>query len=108
MRINIQFHGVLGTKELREHVARRIHFQLSRFSKEVSVVGVDISVRGAGNHCRIKLGGPGLESVIVEEESATAQSAIDTAVDRAARTARRKLGKALVAQERKSSVGRTS
>ena len=86
----INFHGAAEfSKDSEEFAVRRCEFALDRFSK--TIVAVQISLRdengprgGEDIHCVVRVSLNGLPDVIVHEQSLSAESAISTAVDRAA------------------------
>lgn len=96
MKVEVRFRGVERSDALSEHVIRRVHLQLSRFSGEVSSVVVKVSdingpKGGVDKRCQVTVRGPSLGSVNVEDLSGNAYSAVDMAIERAARAAGREV-----------------
>jgi putative sigma-54 modulation protein len=99
VKIDVRFRHFEVSGGLREHVIRRIHFQLSRFGRQISSVTVRVGDvngprGGADKRCRVALRGPGLGSIAFEEQSGDACSAVEVALERAARSVGRELEKA--------------
>lgn len=96
MKIEIRFRGIQASKALRAYVVRRLRFQLTRFEGEVGSVVVRIGdingpKGGVDKRCQVAVRGPGMASVTIEDLSADAYSAVDLAVERAARAVGREL-----------------
>lgn len=112
MRIDVRFQGIEASDALREHVVRRIRFQLSRFSGEVSAVVVRIGdvngpKGGVDKRCHVAVRGPAFAPVTIEDLGSDAYSTVDLAVGRAARAVRRRIARARAAR-RDRAPGRTS
>lgn len=96
MKIEVRFRNIEASDELREHVLRRIHFQLSRFNGVLRAVVVRIGdingpKGGADKRCHVTVRGRALGQVTVDELSADARSAVDLALERAARAVGREI-----------------
>ena len=99
MKIEVCVLGMVHSESLREHVRRRIHFQLSRVGSELSAAIVRIAdvngpKGGVDKCCRVTMRGPRLSPLVVEERSSDAYAAVDGALQRAAQTAGRRLERA--------------
>lgn len=99
MRIEARIHGIEASDALREHVVRRVHFQLSRFNGAVSAVVVRIGDingprGGIDKRCRVTVRGPGFAPVTTEDLSKEAHSAVDVALERVARAVGRAIDRA--------------
>jgi len=99
MKIELRFRGLEASDSLREHTVRRIHLHLSRFGQDVSAVAVRIGDvngprGGLDKRCRITVRGPRLRLSTLEELSADAYAAVDSAVARVARAVGRDLERA--------------
>jgi putative sigma-54 modulation protein len=113
MKIEVRFRAIQASDALREHVARRVHFQLSRFNGEVSSVVIRIAdingpKGGADKRCHVTVRGPSISPVMIEDLSADAHSAIDMALERAARTVGRELKRLRASRRSDGLVGRAS
>lgn len=113
MKIEVRFRALETSDSLREYVARRIHFQLSRFNGEVSWVLVRISdlngpKGGADKRCQVTVRGPALGPVTIEDVSADAYSAADMAIERAARAVGRDIERTRAARRSDGALGRAS
>lgn len=99
MKIDVRFHQLEASPALREHVQRAIHARLSRFGRAIRSVSVrltDLNGPGKGGtdkRCYVGLRGPDLGALYVEERSGDAASAVDLALEQAARTAGSRLDK---------------
>lgn len=96
MKIEVRFRNIEASDALREYVVRRIHFQLSRFNGGLSAVVVRIGdingpKGGPDKRCHVTVRGPALGPVTVGERSTDAYSAVDLALDRAARAVGREI-----------------
>lgn len=99
MKIDVRFRGLEASETLREHIRRRVHFQMSRFGGAVRSVVVKIGdingpKGGVDKRCQVTLRGSRLGPVTIEDLSADLYSAVDSALDRAARAAGRDIGRA--------------
>lgn len=113
MKIDVRFHALQTSHALREHVGRRIHFRLSRFNGEVSSVLVRIGdvngpKGGVDKRCQVTVRGPTFSSVTIEDLSADAYSAVDMALERAARAVGRGIERARAARRPEGALGRAS
>ena len=96
MKIDLRFRGLELSDAFREHARRRVHLQMSRFGGAVHSVVVRIGdingpKGGADKRCQVTLRGSGLGPLTTEDLSADVYSALDTALERAARAAGRDL-----------------
>jgi putative sigma-54 modulation protein len=113
MKIEVRFRGMASSDALRDYIARRIHFQLSRFNGEVGSVVVRIGdingpKGGADKHCHVTVRGRALGSVTIKELSADAYSAVDAAIERAAHAAGRELERGRSGRRPESEAARAS
>lgn len=113
MKIDVRFRALQASDALREYVARRIHFQLSRFNGEVSSVHVSISdvngpKGGPDKRCQVTVRGRALGPVRVVDLSEDAYSVVDMAVERAARAVGREIERTRAARRTDGAVGMTS
>jgi len=113
MKIEVRFRGIQASDALRDHVARRVHFQLSRFNGGVSSVVVRIGdingpKGGADKRCHVTVRGPTISPVMIDDLSGDAYSAIDMALERAARTVGRELERLRASRRPDGAVGRAS
>ncbi len=96
MKLHVRFRNVHATPELRQLVARRIHFAFSRLGhaiRRVYVTLVDVNGPrgGVDKEVRVRVHGPRVGSIVVEAAAADPVAALDDAVARAARTTARAL-----------------
>lgn len=96
MKIEVRFRGLQASNALREHIARRARFQLSRFNGEIGSVVVRIGdingpKGGADKRCHVTVCGPSIGPVVIADVHADAYSATDMALERVARTLGREL-----------------
>ena len=96
MKIEIRFRGLEYSNALREHVARRIHFHLSRFGSELMTVLVRIAdvngpKGGIDKRCQVTVRGQRFGSATLNEMSGDAYSAVDMAMERVSRSVGREL-----------------
>jgi ribosome-associated translation inhibitor RaiA len=111
MKTEVRFTGIDASDALHAYVVRRVHFRLSRFDGEVGSVVVRIADvngprGGADKRCHVLVRGRG--RVTVEELSADAYSAVDLALERAARAVSRGLERGRGVRRSESAAGRTS
>ena len=109
MKIELRFRSIEPSNALREYVARRVHFQLSRFNGQLDSVIVriaDINGPKGGNdkRCHVMVKGRALGPVTIDELSADAYVAVDLALDRAARSVGRELERRRSARRAESAV----
>jgi len=88
MQIEVRFHGLDSSEAVRDHVVRRVDFQLSRLGSVVSKVVVRVEdingpKGGVDKRCQVTLRGTLISSAVVEELSTDALCAIDMALERA-------------------------
>lgn len=100
MKIHITARGISLTREQEEHVRRRLHFALGRFTNRVSRVRVRIADLngprgGVDTRCSIQVHLPRKSFVIVDELSSSVTSAVDVAADRAKRAVSRHIDRTL-------------
>lgn len=96
MKLVIRTRHVTLDPELRAVVTRRLHFTLSRHALAIEQVDVTLGdvngpKGGVDKVCRIRLRGPGLPTLIVEEAAADLRTAVDSAAARLGRTLQRAL-----------------
>lgn len=96
MKIDVRFRGLEPSNSLRDHVVRRIQFHLSRFDHEITSVLVRINdingpKGGVDKQCQVTVRARRLSSVIIDELSGDAYSAVDMAVERSGRAVGRDL-----------------
>jgi len=113
MKIEVRFRGMATSDALRDQVGRRLHFQLSRFNGEISAVIVRISdingpKGGPDKRCQVTVRGPAFGSVTIEDLSADPYSAVDMALERAARAVRRQIERTRVIRRADGELGRAS
>lgn len=113
MKIEVRFRNLEASELLRQYAVRRIQLQLSRFAAAVRSITVRLSdvngPRGGDDkRCHIELSGPGLGSLAIDERSGNAYAAVDVAVERAARSARRELQRARAGRRLADDAGRWS
>lgn len=111
MEIDVRFRELDASDALREYVARRLHFALSRFGSSVTSVSVrfgDINgpKGGLDKRCHLTVRGPSIGTVLVEEHSADAFTAADIAADRASRAVGRAVSRAREARAEARGLGR--
>lgn len=99
MKIEVRFRGLEPSDALRDHAARRIHFHLSRFGHEISSVYVRISdvngpKGGVDKKCQITVRGRRFSTVVIDDLSGDAYSAVDMAVERVGRAVGRDIQRA--------------
>jgi putative sigma-54 modulation protein len=99
MKIDVRFRGLESSDALRDHIARRIHFHLSRFGSKVTAVLVRISdvngpKGGVDKRCQVTVRGPRLGLATLDEMSGDAYAAVDIAVERIGRSIGRELDRA--------------
>ncbi len=98
MKIEIQFRGVMASEALREHVSRRVAFQLDHLSDHVASVTLrleDINgpKGGVDMRCTVLVRGTWQSPVMVCELSDSPYVAVDLALERVARAVGRDLGR---------------
>jgi ribosome-associated translation inhibitor RaiA len=113
MKIEVRFRGIQASDALREHVKRRAHFQLSRFSRGLSSVVVRIGdingpKGGADKRCHVTVRGPSINPITIDELSEDAYSASDMALERAAQTVGRELVRLRASRRPDGAVRRAS
>jgi ribosome-associated translation inhibitor RaiA len=96
MRLAIRSRGLELTDELRDHVTRRLSFTLSRISDrlrrvDVTVADINGPKGGVDKICRVRILGPGLGELVIEERDSDITVAVDVAASRAARSVLRAL-----------------
>jgi len=112
MKIDVRFRGLEASDSFREHVRRRVHFQMSRFGGAVRSVVVRIGdingpKGGVDKRCQVTLRGSRLGPLTIEDLSADVYSALDMALERAARAAGRDIERTRYAR-REDAIGRMS
>lgn len=95
LRIHASQH-VRVTSRLREHIARRAYFCLSRFGDRVSEVAIGLSdengpKRGVDRVCRVVTAIKGAAPLVVEDRDTRITTAVDHALHRTARYVAREL-----------------
>lgn len=111
MKIDLRFRGLEPSDSFREHVHRRVHSQMSRFGGAVRAVIVRIAdvngpKGGADKRCQVTLRGSRLRPLTIEDLSTDVYSALDTALERAARAAGREIERARSARRADGVIGR--
>ena len=96
MKVEVRFHGLEASEELRVHAARRVHQHLSRFGQQLSAVVVRIAdvngpKGGLDKRCQVTVRGPRLGTSTFEGLSGDPSSAVDAVVERVARAVGRAL-----------------
>jgi len=96
MEIGIRARGFGLTAGLRQRVLHRLRFAFAAIAHRVR--GVDVCLAddngprgGADKRCRVRVVVPGVPAVVIEDVEPDLYAAIDRAVDRAGRTAARRL-----------------
>ncbi len=96
MEIGIRARGFGLTAGLRQRVLHRLRFAFAAIAHRVR--GVDVCLAddngprgGADKRCRVRVVVPGAPAVVIEDVEPDLYAAIDRAVDRAGRTAARRL-----------------
>ncbi len=94
MKIDLRIRGLEDAAGLKEQVERRLQFALRRFGPEVAQVTVRLSDEngprgGVDKRCHLTVRGPRLNTVVIDERSASAEVAIDLAADRVGRAVAR-------------------
>lgn len=97
MRIDIQSRGFTLTAPLREHVRRRLSFELGWAADKIATVTVRLSDLngprgGSDKRCRIRIDVPSA-SVVVEDVEGDLYFAIGRAADRARRALQRRIAR---------------
>lgn len=100
MRIDIQSRSFKLTRALKDHVQRRIHFALGRFSRRLEGVRVtltDLNARkgGVDKRCKVLVSLRPSVSVVIEETDSDLIVSVDRALDRAGRTVARRIDQIL-------------
>lgn len=98
MQVEIRRRNVAAAEALREHIERRIHFALARFSSRVARVTVRLSDvngprGGLDKQCRVTVALRGARRIQVENLDAGLYAAIDRAADGAGRSVGRELAR---------------
>lgn len=91
MKLVIRARALELTSDLRDAVTRRIGFALSRLASAIDAVDVTLADingprGGLDKVCRIRVRGPGLPAIVIEETHADIRAASDAAAARAGRT----------------------
>jgi len=91
MKLTIRSRHVDLGPELREQIHRRVAFALGRLAGairevEVSITDVNGPRGGADKLARIRVRGPALPTIVIEQQDSDSVAAVSVAVDRAART----------------------
>ena len=102
MRIEVQTKGTIVTGGVREHIERRIRFDLSRFQPETNQLNVYLNNvngprGGKYKQCLVRVRFSGLPDVVVEDTESDLYRAIDRAVGRTARVVSRRLQRKSIA-----------
>jgi putative sigma-54 modulation protein len=96
MKLHIRFRDLESNSELKDLVVRRVRFALSRFTHAIRNINVTLADvngprGGVDKVCRVRIVGPQLGLIVVEETANEVPAALDGAVGRVARTAARTL-----------------
>ena len=107
MRIHVTARGLPLTPQLEDHVHRRVRFALGRFASRISLVRIRIvdlngPRGGVDTRCSVQVHLPPGASVIVDDLSASARSAVDLAVDRTGRAVSRHVDRMLTRRRKRS------
>jgi putative sigma-54 modulation protein len=113
MKIDVRCRGLETSDSFREHIRRRVHFQMSRFGGAVRSVVVRIGdingpKGGADKRCQVTLRGSRLGPLNIEDLSADVYSALDTALERAARAVGRAIERKRTARREAGAIVRGS
>jgi putative sigma-54 modulation protein len=113
MKIDVRCRGLETSDSFREHIRRRVHFQMSRFGGVVRSVVVRIGdingpKGGADKRCQVTLRGSRLGPLTIEDLSADVYSALDTALERAARAVGRDIERKRTARRENGAIARAS
>ena len=98
MQIDIQARRFSPTRSLRRYTDRRIRFALTRFEDHILrismwVADVNGPKGGRDKHCRLQVVLTGNTNIIIEDTQANLYVAINRAIERAAHSLVRKLGR---------------
>ena len=96
MKIDVRLRALEPADALRDHAVRQIHFHLSRFGHEISSVDLRITdvngpKGGVDKQCQVSVRGRHLSTIVIDDLSGDAYSAVDIAVQRVGRAVRRDL-----------------
>jgi putative sigma-54 modulation protein len=96
MKLHIRFRDLESNPELKDLVVRRVRLALSRFThaiRDIDVTLADVNGPrgGVDKLCRVRIIGPQLGLIVVEETAAEVPAALDGAVGRMSRTVARTL-----------------
>lgn len=96
MKLVIRTRHVTLEPELRAVITRRLHFALTRHERAIEQVDVTLGdvngpKGGVDKVCRIRLRGPGLPPLVIEEAATELRTAVDSAAARLGRTLQRAL-----------------
>ena len=99
MKVQVRFRGLQVSEALRDYVLRRVRFQLSRFSRELSAVVVRVGDvngprGGVDKRCQVTVSGPRVPSATLQETSTDVYAAVGSAVDRIERIVGRGIDRA--------------
>jgi ribosomal subunit interface protein len=99
MKVEVRLRNIETSEALREFVARRSGYRLSRFDRHVDsvvvrIVDVNGPKGGADKRCHVTVRGRSLGAVTIEELNEDPYAAAHLALERAARTVRRELERA--------------
>jgi putative sigma-54 modulation protein len=113
MKIDVRCRGLETSDSFREHIRRRVHFQMSRFGGAVRSVVVRIGdingpKGGADKRCQVTLRGSRLGPLTIEDLSADVYSALDTALERAVRAVGRDIERKRTARRENGAIARAS
>jgi len=98
VKLHVRYRDIESTPELQHLIERRIDFGLSQFvdaihEVHVTVADVNGPRGGVDKVCRVRLTGPGLAPIVVEQAAAEVTAAIDGAIARSARSISRHLAR---------------
>lgn len=92
MRMQLRGPRTEWTEALRQHVARRLHFALSRFSQSITTVTVDIGNGASPRTCRLTVHlMPKSRIVLVEESQGDLYAPLSLLAEQAGRAVERSL-----------------
>ncbi len=98
MDIQVRFRGLEPSEFLREHAVQQALVHLSRFGRDLSTVVLRIGdlngpKGGVDKSCHVTVRGPRIGTATIEERSEQPYAAVDVAIERAARSVARELGR---------------
>lgn len=106
MKIDVRFHGVPSSENLRHHTLRRTREQLARFGHEITQVVVRIRDvngprGGLDKTCHIRVQGPRIGTSTVEKVGVDPMAALNLAAHKMVSVAKKRLERRRVTRPRK-------